>query len=551
MKKVIITLLLISLIPILGYVGFKSFKSWSQTRLVLAAQKYVKAGDFRNASLSAQRAIQINGNNLPACQLMAELAEAARSPHALYWRKRVVELDPNSMETRIALARAAITRGEFQTAKEAMDGIPEKARANASYEKTMGSLASAQRNITAAEAHFKEALRLVPNDPTARYNLGTLELLSTNKITSEKGRIALKELTTDATLHLEAWRELAWDAIRQSSYSNATECIEALLKEKNPAFVDRILNLEVLNRFDKAQLPAAIAATKPIASTNASALYQLSEWLGKNNLSKEALEIILSTSLEIRTNMPIPIVMSDAYAALGDWDGLLAALDRQNWDELEYFRHAIRAKAFLSKGEKSDFQNAWRKATALAGRRLEFMMHLSRLALAYRWNTEAIEILSNVVNVRPTELAAVNTLNELLVAQGDTRRLQQLYAKISETTPTDLKVKNNLALATMLLDPKSKHAYDLAEDLYAKQPENPVFVSTYAFSLHLQNKDQEALQVFRKLNGQKLEIPSVATYYGLILAATGDKTNAPKYLDLALKNRLLPEEAQLIKQARL
>jgi predicted Zn-dependent protease len=94
--------------------------------------------------------------------------------------------------------------------------------------------------------------------------------------------------------------------------------------------------------------------------------------------------------------------------------------------------------------------------------------------------------------------------------------------------------------------------YELAEEVYRAHPENPSYASTYAFSLYQQKKLKEALAVFEKMPTQMLELPGVAGYYGLCLAATGPdgKAKAAKYLDVSTRARMLPEEVQLFQRAR-
>jgi hypothetical protein len=48
-----------------------------------------------------------------------------------------------------------------------------------------------------------------------------------------------------------------------------------------------------------------------------------------------------------------------------------------------------------------------------------------------------------------------------------------------------------------------------------------------------------------------LERPQIATYYGVILAGSGDFSRAAKFLDLGAKANLFPEERKLVEKAQL
>jgi Flp pilus assembly protein TadD len=111
-------------------------------------------------------------------------------------------------------------------------------------------------------------------------------------------------------------------------------------------------------------------------------------------------------------------------------------------------------------------------------------------------------------------------------------------------------MKNNVAMTAFLLDAKELKPHDLAREVYEKAPTNSAYASTYAYSLHLQEKDADALKVLQTLQPKQLEDPSIAGYYGLILKATGDKAKARVYLNWAFKAPMLPEERKLFEQAR-
>ncbi len=48
----------------------------------------------------------------------------------------------------------------------------------------------------------------------------------------------------------------------------------------------------------------------------------------------------------------------------------------------------------------------------------------------------------------------------------------------------------------------------------------------------------------------QLENPSIAVYYGVLLAASDERAKAGKYLDLAETGQLLPEEKALLQSAK-
>jgi len=108
-------------------------------------------------------------------------------------------------------------------------------------------------------------------------------------------------------------------------------------------------------------------------------------------------------------------------------------------------------------------------------------------------------------------------------------------------------LKNNLAATALLLKTNLTQACQLAAELYAQNTNEPPIVSTYAYALHLQGRDQEGLAALQKLKPPQLEQPSVALYYGVLLRAVGQTNEAARFLALAqIESSLLPEEKQLL-----
>ena len=66
----------------------------------------------------------------------------------------------------------------------------------------------------------------------------------------------------------------------------------------------------------------------------------------------------------------------------------------------------------------------------------------------------------------------------------------------------------------------------------------------------MQGRDEDGLAALQKLDRSALEQPSVALYYGVMLAAAGENGKAAHFLAIAQKfGRLLPEEKQLLAEA--
>ena len=159
------------------------------------------------------------------------------------------------------------------------------------------------------------------------------------------------------------------------------------------------------------------------------------------------------------------------------------------------------------------------------------------------------QVLQEVISDFPKEKWAVDELMASYYAKGDTAALAGLLAKVYSANPSDNRLKNNLASVSLLRNADLENAHRLAREAYDSSPDNPFFISTYAYSLLLQKKPEEAVKVLGGLKAEYLKNPSIAAYYGVVQAQTGHKDVAREPLKLAEASRLLPEEKEIVRQA--
>jgi predicted Zn-dependent protease len=558
-------LLIVTILSVLllggGYAGYRAYTSARQAHLITQARNYLAKPDEKKALLCLQRALRYNPKDVKACRLMAELAERGRSQGALIWRSRVVQLNPRSLDDRLALAQTAMMFREYASATNALEGVNTADKKTAAYHNIAGAVAAAANQSAQAEAHFVEAARLEPQNLVPQLNLAVVRLHGTNAPALADARAVLQRISsnpTNSALRCQAIRELAVDAMRYKQTDAALALSKQLLHETNSVFTDRVLRLGVLRASQNAEFKPALAAFQREAATNMASVYELSLWSMANTSPAETLAWLRTLSPNIRTNQPVALLVAECQTALQDWKGLQATLEPQNWAELEFIRHAFKTRALRGQDMTGAAKGEWELGLKIANdiavrsnpKSPQPLSMLLRLAAQWKWESEAEELLWTIVNNFPNERSAFQALAQALFAGGRTRPLMMLYSQELKRSPSDLGVKNNLAMTALLLDAQELKPHDLAREIYQQAPTNSSFAATYAYSLHLQKKDAEALKVMQQLPPKALEDPSIAGYYGLILKATGSPAKAKVYLQWASKARLLPEEQKLFDRAK-
>jgi tetratricopeptide (TPR) repeat protein len=538
---------------LLGYLGYRSYRTWKQKHLIRMARQFAAASDLRNAQLSLSELLQANPLDVEASRLMAELTPADQLSAKLSWRKRVVALDPQSSKDRLALADLAVRMHELPAAAAALQGIPEADQNTADYHDVAGSWHAAANQLSAAEADFRAAMRLDPGNPARELSLAVLRLHDTNEAAMVEARSTLSQLSsnpTNSTLRGQALRELAIDAIHHHQKEASLDFVGRLLQETNALFTDRLLRLEALWETQDAGFKQELASLQVEARTDPAKIEEIMMWqLGKIP-PDQSLSWLRSLPAVTQTNQPVAQLEAECLLALQDWTGLDACAEKCNWGGLEPVRHAFRARALRGEDLAAAAEGEWKQALLAAHGQQSMQVMLLRLTAQWSWLSEGEEILRTIVSEHPDAEWARKALGQSLFASGQTRSLMQLCSQQSSRDPSDLVAKNTLAITALLLNAQEMRPAQIALELYQKSPTNASFAATYAISLYLQGKKTEACQVLERLDPQQLESAPVAPCYGLLLEASGDGRKAKKYLDLASKLQMLPEERKLIESAR-
>ncbi len=217
---------------------------------------------------------------------------------------------------------------------------------------------------------------------------------------------------------------------------------------------------------------------------------------------------------------------------------------------MEFIRLATLARALREQGKLAGAKAKWQGAVNLGAGQREKLAHLARMAKSSGWQSEWEELLWTITNRFPKELLTIETLRQHDAQQRNTMGLHRVYAAICANDPTNALAKNDFVLLSLLLNLQTAKAQELAQKNFNSARTNAAFVSAYAYSLHLKGKTDEALKLFGSLKEGELDQPAVATYYGVVLAAAGKPAEAAKYLALADKATLLPEEKALVEKAK-
>ena len=551
MRKVILSGLIVAMGCVaLWFWGRPAYHHYQETRALKQAHHFLAKGDYRNASVAARRALQVNPRNLDACQIMVELAERARSPYLLDWRRRIAETAPTT-GNKLMLASTALRLQSppYPLATEILDGLKDSAENVAAYHAIAAELALRLKKPAEAIAHFQQASRLEPTNELHQLNLAVLELRSTNLSVAAAAHATLEGLSASTNVGAVALRWLVADSLGRAEPSSARRLSRKLLADPHSVFDDRLQHLTILKRAQDAEFKDYLATLQSRALTNAAEVYAVSAWMIANGFADEALDWLGSCPARLRAEQPVPLALVDCYLARKDWVGLQTSLQEQKWDDLEFLRFAFLSRAAAGLNQKWGVEGNWRMAVQEADDRLGPLMALLNLAATWGRDQAREDVLWRIAQRFPRERWTLGELERLYLAAGNTRGLNRVYSTMEGYTPKSFVTENNLAATSLLLKINLPRTYERARDIFSQHPKEAIVASTYAFSLHLQGRTREGLAVLQKLKPEALETPAVALYYGLLLSAAGHTNQGAKYLSLARKSKLLPEEQALATEA--
>ena len=555
MKKIIITVLLLAALAVGGWLARPAYRAHKERQFAAQSRLAWEQKEYRAALLNARQTLVLNPDNLIACEVMADLADLSRSAHALTWRRRIVELDPTP-EHRIIYAACALRyeRPPFPLATQTLEELTGSATNSVAYHVTVAQLALRLGRNGEAAKQFEAALRLEPTNQLHRLNLAVVRLQSAEAAGSAAAHAELESLQTEPQAsplqRLMAGRALVIHHEGKRQFVEAEKFSNAVLRDPTSTFADRLEHLSVLHGGKNPQFDSFLATVQREAGTNAPAAADLVTRLTELGRASDALAWVQTLPATLRDDPPLPISVANCQATAGRWREMEESLRGAAWKEQDFVRQALLAYAVRQQSETNVAAVHWRGAVQLASPRPEQLATLAQMATGWRWTNEAEAVLWRAARAFPQERWPLDSLQNGYAGMRNTRGLFEVNELLLTRQPTNAIVQNNWATLALLLQTNLARAHALAQQLQARDTNNPGFVSTYAYSLHVQGRSAEALAMMQTLPAKELESPALASYYGVILGAAGQGEKARPYLARAETLPILPEELLMVGAAR-
>ncbi len=511
---------------------------------------YLSGGNLRAAALSAGRALQLDSTNVGAVRVLAQVAELSNDRSALDWRRKASELDPHSIENTLALATCALQFNDVATAEKTLHRMDENGRNMAAYHAAAARLAEAKKEGAEAENHWAKAVELAPENKSYQLQSALALLRMDNPSKRDAALAILEQLRHDEKQRVFATRALIVDgAAHRADANKLADLASELQSYPEAVFGDRILYLQVLLQLHDPKFTGYLTSMEKDAASKPADLASLLSWMAANGLSLLAIDFAHTLPNEVMSKWPVPLAMADTYVKLADWVGLEAQVKNTNWGQFDFLRRGYLALGLRKQDKRAAAEHEWASAQKEASSQAQHLSMLARAASDWRWQGETFELLWLLTKHPEKQLEALQELYQRYADAGDSTGLYRVLVRLAEIEPEDMRIQNNLAQVSLLLNADVERARKLSAQLYRKEGSNAAYASTYAFGLYTKGDSNGALKVMNGLGESQLQEPSLAAYYGVILAAAGDKAKAREYLKLGAAAKLLPEEKELVAKA--
>jgi len=538
------------LILLLVY-GPRAYGSWRESRSLKRAATSLAHDDFDGAKRAARDVLQTRPDSLAALHVLAEATEKQNRPETVVWRAKIAQLQPQSLDSQLNLASAALRFGELDTARKALASISPAERDRAAYHVVAGWLARAQGNDADVEQHFAAAVRQEPANDLYQFNLAVLRIRSAESEKSDPAREVLERLSKVARFRAGSLRALLNDAVQRDDLAQADVLAQELQMSQQVTFSDYLLCLEFYRKLDKQKFAALLEKVKPVAARNPADLALLLDWLNKNDLNNEVLKWMEKLPSDLTTSPPPCIAIAEALTKAKNWSRLKHWTRNGSWDYAEYLRFAYQAYAARQSRQSADaeFAALWSSAERAANDKEERELNLARLAAQWSLTSEAEKLWLRASKNAPSRREALEALLRIYRASDDLPNLYRTAQRLHETSPNESGAAANYARLGLVLDQNTADAHRVAREAYDRAPADINAAMTYAFSLYGLGRTEEGIEIMQKLPAEGVHDPHAAVYAVVLLLDHNQVEAAQEYIAAAQAGPIFPEEKKLLYEA--
>jgi Tfp pilus assembly protein PilF len=544
---------LLATLVVIGVVAIWGYPWWTKRNSVKLAREWLAAGRINYAVDAVQQAIQLDPENPEPWRIAAELARLrGQKGKAVEYARHAANLAPGNPDLLIAWAAEAMRADLEAEAGQALGKVSrDNLEKSPDAQRLLGELARRNLRLDEAKNHFEAALRLDGPMAVDEVPLGLILLNAKDPAERQSGLGLLAKWATDRDWGATASRTLLNDALGRDDHPSMVRWAEALRLHPRCTVSDMPNCLLALSRADETRFGQVLTGLEKDHAVNAQAATQLLSWLNQIGRSTEAIRWMRTLPAAEMQRPPLAVAAAEALRAVGDWPGLQAWVEGQDWgSDTNFLRWAYGMHAARMLGDEAKAGELWRTLNSHA--QLNSVHALFAGSTIYSWGRpKEAEALWWQAASQEGKIAidALGTLARYYQGQRDADGQYRVFRQLHLLQPQDPAVGNNFAFFAALTGREQRLAEQVARANLAREPRNPIYVATCAFNLLMQNRAGESLALLKPLAAETGHSPVLAFAYGLALAGTNHKTEAHALLDGLPPDTLTLREVEVIETA--
>jgi len=541
------------LIVLFGTYGSKFYSGWRESRLLKHASELLDKKDYTGANRLARQVVELNRDSLPAFVILADSTEKQNSEETVSWRAQIARLQPTNIDSQLNLASAALRFSQIDLARKTLERIKPMAEDRAAFHIVAGWLARAEGNLAEQEQQFDIAVHKDPKNDLYRFNLAAIRIRSPDQEKSAQARTILERLVQIPQFRSGALRALLNDAVDRKDFEAADRFAQQLQMSPDVTFGDYLLCLNFYRKLDAKKFDVLLEKVKPVAAKNSNDLGLLLDWMNENGLASVVINWMDKLPAETTDHPPPAVAIAAAFAELKNWSRLRRWTRSESWGDEDYLRLAYQAFAahqLRQSSSDAEFDTLWRAAVHATADQPDHDVKLARLASKWNLAIESEELWSRLSRNSGSRREALDALYKLYRGSNDVRKLYDVLQRLHETSPNETGISCNLARLGLNIDQNTKQAQDLAKQAYDRTPDDVNCAVTYAFSLYVQGRTPEGLDIIRKLPSDTMYDPHNAVYAAVLLLDVNQTDAAKEYIQAAKRGPLFVEEKRLLEDER-
>jgi tetratricopeptide (TPR) repeat protein len=404
------------------------------------------------------------------------------------------------------------------------------------------------RQIKTVIGELQPLVSKTPNNATLHYNLARAYMAPSDSQNLDQARIHFQEALKREPLYTPAKLALGELQLVRGENAPAVQTAEEIIKgdpTNLPAHLMRANGLMRIGEMQKAR-EEIVTALKMYPKSN-DVMFQLGqlEFAEKNYKQSEA---AFQALLEAKDPRGLPGVM-ESKVAQSQWDQAIQIAQsqiKQAPDRADY-RVAL-AKIYFRAGKYADSAAQYQSLIDKNPKVSDLYVRLGEAKANGNDMNGAVEAFKKGKEVEPNNYLPVLELALLYNRVGRDEEARKTYEDVIRLQPDNVEALNNLAYlkADDGIDLDQALAY--AQRAQQKRPNDPNVMDTLALIYIRKNLTDDSLRMLRDLVSRTPNNPTFHLHLALALYQKGDRPEAKKELETALRNKPSDREQGKIKE---